>query len=317
MARPPRINLPFCLYHIMCRGNLHEAVFLINADRHRFLKCLEKYSKIFDFRIHAWCLMDTHVHLLAESTRPNLSEFMRRLLLAYTVWFHRRHNTHGHIFSGRFKSIVVDKASYLLSVSRYIHLNPVEAGFIKRAEDYPWSSMRFYLKPHKAPDFLYTKEVLLWFDGKAKEYAKFVHEGLNEETKPQVLAQAFIGSKAFVNRIKKRQARLKGKEFLELAEHLKQGELIIQKVCKQFALKPEDLKTKGRRDRKLLKCLMLSVYLLRENTEWTFRQIGEYCKVSTVYAQALYRKASRQENIQEEISQINGKIEETFYFIKI
>jgi REP element-mobilizing transposase RayT len=105
--------------------------------------------------------MDTHLHLLLESRKSNLSEFMRRLLTAYTVWFNKRHQIHGHLFAGRFKSLVVERGEYLVSVSRYIHRNPVEAGLVDNAEDYPWSSMRIYAGKASSK-IIYAKEILYW-----------------------------------------------------------------------------------------------------------------------------------------------------------
>jgi len=103
MSRPKRINLSGCVYHIICRANRDDVVFEGTNDKERFLEYLGYYAEQFDIRIHVYCLMDTHFHLLIESRKPNLSELMRRLLTAYTVWFHRIHRTHGHLFAGHFK----------------------------------------------------------------------------------------------------------------------------------------------------------------------------------------------------------------------
>ena len=130
--------------------------------RECFLEYLTGYLEQFEMRIYAYCLMHTHFHLLIESRKSNLSEYMRRLLTAYTVWFNRRHQTRGHLFAGRFKSIVVERGDYLVAVSRYIHRNPVDASLVKNAEDYPWSSMRVYAGKRE-PGFVYTREILSWF----------------------------------------------------------------------------------------------------------------------------------------------------------
>ena len=208
MTRPSRINLPSCLFHIMCRGNLQDPIFLSDGDRRRFLFYLGKYCDLFDFRVHTYCLMKTHIHLLAESTEDNLSEFMRRLLTAYTVWFHKRHQSHGHLFSGRFKSLVVERGDYMLALWRYIHLNPVDAGIARFPEDYPWSSMRAFLDRDKAPPFLFMDEILGWFDGDPTKYAEFVREGLSEDTKPEIMQQRYVGSKPFARRIAARMDAL-------------------------------------------------------------------------------------------------------------
>ena len=93
MSRPKRINLPGCVYHVICRGNRYDVIFEDDEDRECFLEYLTDYLEQFEMRIHAFFLMHTHFHLLIESRKSNLSEYMRRLLTAYTVWFNRRHQT--------------------------------------------------------------------------------------------------------------------------------------------------------------------------------------------------------------------------------
>lgn len=231
---------------------MRDSLFLNDGDRRHFLACLEKYSDLFDFRVHAYCLMDSHVHLLVESSQPNLSQFMHRLLTAYTVWFHRRHETHGHLFSGRFKSLVVDKSAHLLALSRYIHLNPVEAGMARKAEEYPWSSMVYYLNPRKAPEFLFTREILDWFGDSPEQYRIFVLEGLNEDVKPMILSQRFVGGKSFAKRIAARYTQLHSKTLLLPGDRagmekerikiqgLKFVEQMQETVCRKFAITQQE-----------------------------------------------------------------------------
>ena len=198
MARPKRIDLAHCLYHVFSRTNSGDVCFPDHSDHRKFLFYLAKYIDIFSFRVHAWCLMPTHFHLLMESTnRPALSELMRRLLTAYTIYFNRRHQRHGHLFQGRFKSFVVDKSDYLLALSRYIHNNPPDP------ETFAGSSLPYYLKGGEPP-FLYTREILSWFDEDRTKYARFVREGLDEKNKPQILRQRYIAGKAFIRRISQR-----------------------------------------------------------------------------------------------------------------
>jgi len=302
MTRQTRINLPSCLYHILCRSNSGNPVFLTDADRRHFLKSLEKYSELFEFKIHAFCLMDTHVHLLTESSAANLSEFMRRLILSYTVWFHRRHKTHGHLFSGRFKSLVVDKGAYLLALSRYIHLNPVESGIAQKAEDYPWSSLRFYAAPHKAPHFLHTRETLLWFGGSPEEYLNYIREGLNEDTKPNILKQRYVGEESFARRINAMQEAKMGMDPTTTDKEKREyayAESRLRMICQKLGCEPEYFKTKRKKDKKYLGALMLLVYLLRENTEWNYRKIGEFSGISTIYAQKLYGNAGREKDMKD------------------
>ena len=320
MARPIRIDLPFCLYHVMIRGNVGSLIFLDNKDRKKFIFYLGKYAEIFSFRVHAYCLMDTHIHLLVESTKQSLSEFMHRLLTAYTVWFHRRHGTWGHLFAGRFKSLVVDKGSYLAAVSRYIHRNPVDADLVKSAKDYPWSSMRGYLRSEVALPFLYTREILGWFQGDVKEYDKFVREGMDEEVKPRILAQRFIGGEDFTKRM---QARLKtaGKfaaipppERIRIKkddyknEGFQKADELLRSVCQFLGCKIEELKHKERRFGIAKTGLMMMVSLLRERTTLSFRQIGEYFGFSGEHAQYIHRITKQDKRVLRELFNIEKQV---------
>src|SRR5882724_8554912 len=125
MARPLRILYPNAFYHVTCRGNDRRVIFRDDDDRTRFLERLRSAREIFSVRVHAYVLMSNHFHLIVETPKANLSEFMRQFNISYTGYYNRRHHRIGHLYQGRFKAIVVDKDSYLLELSRYVHLNPI------------------------------------------------------------------------------------------------------------------------------------------------------------------------------------------------
>ena len=302
MSRPKRINLPDCVYHIVCRGNRNEVVFGDNKDKEKFLEYLAQYIKPFEMRIHAYCLMDTHLHILLESRKPNLSEFMRRLLTAYTVWFNVRHQTHGHLFAGRFKSLVVERGDYLVSVSRYIHRNPVEAGVAKNAEDYPWSSMRIYAG--KAPSkLIHTKEILHWFGNRRKKYIKFVREGLDSEIKSLILSQRFMGSEDFARRMNIRLKRKNQPGSMTKSERrawqeekvwregLKTAEERMKKIRSRLKCTRDRFMKQRRKNKKFHQEMIQFIVDIRKETEWTFRHIGRYLKLSARHVQKLYLDA--------------------------
>jgi len=128
MARPLRIEYEGGLYHVTARGNAGADIYLEDSDRERFLEILGNSVERFRWICHAYCLMDSHYHLLVETPEPNLSRGMQYLNGVYTQWFNRQRRRYGHLFQGRFKSVVVEKESYLLELARYIVLNPVRAG---------------------------------------------------------------------------------------------------------------------------------------------------------------------------------------------
>jgi REP element-mobilizing transposase RayT len=128
MARPFRIEYSGAFYHISSRSNERKAVFKSERDREKFLlyfgSATERYSAI----IHAYCLMDNHYHLLMETSAGNLSQIMHHINGACTTYFNAKRVRSGHLFQGRYKAILTEADEYAKELSRYIHLNPVQAG---------------------------------------------------------------------------------------------------------------------------------------------------------------------------------------------
>ena len=161
-----RIEYPGAIYHVLSRGDRREAVFLDDGDCHDFLKTLAEACQKTGFQIHAFCLMKNHFHLVVETPAGNLVAGMRWLLSTYSNRFNRRHQLCGHVFSGRYKALVVEGASsgYLRTVCDYTHLNPVRARLLPPASrllEYPWSSFGLYLTDRKhRPPWLRTDRLL-------------------------------------------------------------------------------------------------------------------------------------------------------------
>jgi putative transposase len=133
-------------YHLFNRGNDHAILFREAENYRYFLRLMDKYLTSDKVEVVAYCLMPDHYHLLVCPLVDNiLSKIMQPLLLAYTNAFNKRYERMGALFQGRFKANYVDKNEYLLQVSRYIHLNPVRSGLVKKAEDWEFSSYRDYL----------------------------------------------------------------------------------------------------------------------------------------------------------------------------
>ena len=128
MARKLRVEYKGAIYHVTCRmlGNARSKLFIDAADRMRFLDSLAERVKQYNIRLYMYVLMNNHFHLVFETPEGNCSKFMHSLSTSYTVYYNLRHNRHGHLFDGRYKSKLVDGDEYLLSLSRYVHLNPVK-----------------------------------------------------------------------------------------------------------------------------------------------------------------------------------------------
>jgi putative transposase len=151
MARKPRIQYPGAIYHLMNRGDRREPIFKDDKDRQRFLETLGQACGKTGWQVHAYCLMLNHFHLVVETPKANLVTGMKWFLGTYTSRFNRRHKVFGHLFSGRYKSLIVEGSGngYLRTVCDYVHLNPVRAGLLRSGQglaDYRWSSYPEYLK---------------------------------------------------------------------------------------------------------------------------------------------------------------------------
>ena len=129
MPRKLRVEYPGAIYHVMNRGDRREPIFRDDADRKLFLATLGECCGKTDWQVHAWCLMLNHFHLVVETPKANLVAGMKWFLGTYTARFNRRHKLFGHLFSGRYKALVVDGSGngYLKTVCDYVHLNPARA----------------------------------------------------------------------------------------------------------------------------------------------------------------------------------------------
>jgi REP element-mobilizing transposase RayT len=216
MARPLRLEFPGALYHVTSRGNARLPIFEDDQDRQRFLTILGETVKRFNWLCHAYCLMVNHYHLVVETVEGNLSQGMRHINGVYTQDFNRRHNRVGHVFQGRFKSILVERDNYLLELCRYVVLNPARANMVEQPEQYPWSSYRATAGFEIPPPFLTLEWILGQFGQKRVEaqsaYRRFVLVGTKRSSPWEELkAQCILGSRKFIEKIK---PALKNKSML-------------------------------------------------------------------------------------------------------
>jgi REP element-mobilizing transposase RayT len=206
MARPLRIEFPGAVYHITSRGNARQAIFTDDEDRGGFLDVLSMVVERFKWLCHAYCLMENHYHLLIETPNANLSKGMRELNGVYTQGFNQRYRRVGHLFQGRYKAIIVEKNNHLLSLCRYVVLNPVRVGLIKKPEQWRWSNYKATIGLAKRPSFLTIDWVLSQFGGRKRvameKYRRFVMEGIDKESPWETLkGQIFWGTDEFIKQL--------------------------------------------------------------------------------------------------------------------
>lgn len=144
MSKFGRVLLEGVYYHIINRGNQKQRVFLEDNDFEKYLELLKRYKRKYKFKMYAWCLMPNHVHLILEVNKPTeLAKIMQGLNIAYARWFNKKYGKVGHLWQGRYKSMVIQKDKYVFDCISYVEINPVRANLIQSPLDYAWSSFKF------------------------------------------------------------------------------------------------------------------------------------------------------------------------------
>ena len=208
MARKPRLHYQGALYHTMIRGNAKQDIFFNDGDRLRFCLFLQEAIEKYHCQIHAFCLMHNHAHLIIQVSNIPLSCIMQNISFRYARWINTRTKRVGHLFQGRFKAILVDTDSYLTTLIRYIHLNPVRANLIPNIHATWWSSHRDYLGDTIYP-WLTTEFVLSHFSSSKKEamkiYKNLMCAEITEQDKIKlktgIFDQQILGDKTFATKV--------------------------------------------------------------------------------------------------------------------
>ncbi|WP_453993335.1 REP-associated tyrosine transposase [Bacillus nitroreducens] len=233
MPRMARVISKTGVYHVMWRGANRQEIFHDDEDRRLFLDILKKYKFKLNMRFYAWCLMSNHVHLLVKEGDESISTTMQRMGVSYAGYYNGKYRTTGHLFQDRFRSEVVEKRSYLLTVVRYIHQNPVKAGMVNRPDEWKWSSCGGYYGQGIYPKGLLDDQFLLKMFEPDLKLAQKQFRDFNETPNNDEC----LGVTEADVRLTDEEARLKIKELLGNLEipHVKslpkeQRKLILQKV---------------------------------------------------------------------------------------
>jgi hypothetical protein len=225
-------------------------------------------------------LMDNHYHLVFETAKPNLLKVMHGINSSYTLYFNRKYGRVGHLFQGRYKGILVDKDSYLLELSRYVHRNPLRAGMVKRAEDYYWSSYPSYIWKKKRQAWMDYALILSQFSTREgdsqKRYKAFVDKVEKTEMNPlnAVFGQTILGGEDFLKKVKQILRNKKvGKEVVNrkrFSERPK-GEMILSAVAKKLNMDEREIRETKKRGH-IGKDL--TVYLMKKYSDMTNGEIA-------------------------------------------
>lgn len=250
MARALRIKYKDALYHITSRGNERRNIFENDYDREFFIQILKDSLNIYNVILYSYVLMPNHFHFLLETPLVNLSEFMRQFNITYTSYYNRRYNRVGHLYQGRYKSILVQKESYLNILSRYIHLNPVRVEKMKDTSisekekylrQFKWSSLKGYLNKDNIESFVDYKTVLAEYDGgdnqKGRDiYWQTLQSDLSTkfEIKKKIIGDSILGNDSFIKKVKEEHLKKNEKEIPSLRKISSycSEDKVIEIVCK-------------------------------------------------------------------------------------
>ena len=316
MSRPWRIEYAGAMYHVMSRGNEGRHIFLDDNDRERFIFLLKEMIDRFQIEIHAWVLMTNHYHLLLQTKQANLSKSMQWFGITYTRYFNIRHKRRGHLFQGRFKSLLVENDRYMQQLSCYIHRNPLRSGIIKRLADYRWSSYLRYAYGDDKHDWIVTEMILSQFSTKDKHkaYREVVQEYSHEKNlhKEDIRFGLVFGSKAFASSIKAKfkpdtpepeiPTQKRSRQEFELESLLHKAEKMLGCDLKNYQA-ARRIRSKDILKRDALLLLLWSTGVL------TNQEIGDILGIS-------YSAVSRRVGVAQEGLKTNGEFQRLFDQIK-
>jgi REP element-mobilizing transposase RayT len=280
----------------MSRGNRRAKIFLDDVDRHDFIKTLAEACQKTGWQVHAYCLMPNHYHLVVETPEPNLVAGMAWLQSTYTIRLNHRHKLSGHVFSGRYKSQLVEGSGngYLRTACGYVHLNPVRAGMLKAGErllSYPWSSFGAYLAaPEHRPGWVRVDRLLgehgIQKDTAAgrQQFEVWMERRRSEESDPTILAMMQRGwclggedfKRGLLGRMEGRLGQHHCGELHRQAAEAK-AERIIKEEMRRRGWKELDLKERRRNDPDKLEMAAR----LRRETTLTIRDISARVHLGT------------------------------------
>lgn len=280
MPRAPRLHVPGALYHVTLRGNHRQNIFFCPADRQLMSELFAEVTERFGARLHAYCYMTNHIHVLIQVSDAPLGRIILRVAGRYARVTQAKLHTTGHLFEKRYYPVLVDADEYLMELLRYVHLNPVRARMVRNADEYPWSSHHVYLG-NRDESWVTTDFALSMFHrerGPAIEaYRRFVSAATGKEaTSPLSECNAndrrILGSDDFAGRVLGESWRPRSRKTLDE---------LVSEACIQFCTTRKDLESSSRRSS------------LVKARAWIAQQAigGRICSIAAV-ARALNRDES-------------------------
>lgn len=307
MARKKRYSIPGGFYHVMLRGNGGQNIFFDDFDRCKLCLLLQEGIERFKHRIHSFCFMSNHIHLLIELGNESLSKIVQNFAFRYSFHINKKFQKEGHLFQGRYKSILLQKDWYFLKLLRYIHLNPVRAGIVKKPAEYLWSSYTTFLGDGKYP-WITTNYALKAFGDTLEEarylYRNYMHEiefpeDLDEIRKGFTDGQ-ILGDDDFYEQVRQICDIKREQTSLSIG-------IILDGICKFFGVSLEELQSQ-QRTRRISRSRGAVAYLIsREETGITLsevatifnRDVSSICSLAKRFEQCMHNDQELMKQIEE------------------
>ena len=309
MARRDRIHLPTATYHIIHRGNGGQQIFFSDEDRNRMCILLQDGVERFDHRIHSFCFMTNHIHLAIQVANDSISRIIQNVAFRYASYINKKQKKVGHLFQGRFKSILVVGDLYLRELVRYIHLNPVRAGIVKHPEEYLWSSHRAYIQDDKF-SWLTCNYVLGKFDGTVNEaisnYNRYILEGIGEQSNLNFESgsrNGVLGNEESIDELFDK-IDVQYKQEIELSD-------LMAKICKRYGISENALCRIGK-NRLASHARAVLALLVRESENLSFEDLAHFLNRDSSGLSKLARriedKCLKSKTVEAEINDLRSKI---------
>lgn len=311
MSRPLRIEFPGAYYSIIQKSNGSEKIFKENEDAEIFFEYLRNTIIRYDIRLHGFLIFPDAYLLLMETVDANLSRAMHYLNTAFTMKYNARHKREGHLFRGRYQSIIIQPGDFLCYISRKSHLEPVERGLAAHPEEYALSSYRYYVYPEIKFQGLTVDAILNYFDkdrvAASAMYKRFVESAIGKKDimyEKNLHGGIILGSQDFVEWMKK--SFMQGKD---------ESEIPVIKKFQTPGPDPHRIKETVEQeisDRRLAR--KIGMYLIRKYSQHKLKDIAKmYGKTSDAGVSQLFYRTERE--IQEN-SSLNDNVQKAEKLLK-
>jgi putative transposase len=300
MARKKRFYRIDSCHHVMLRGNGGQDLFLDIADRVRFCLLLQAASEKYTFRVHAFCFMKNHVHLMLEPLERPLQDGVHSFSFRYAQYFNAKYGKRGYLYQGRFRSICVQDGTYFKRLIRYIHLNPVHAGLVQKPENYQWSSYRAFLG-HDHYVWLCKERVLSNFGPTYKESLDymtwFIYQQIDIEAEAAEIKNAFhIG--IFEEKDPSEQIeRPQSSPFKDLLTTCMLDKA-VDFVCSHYNLSSSDLSSSSRKSQ-LVEARACLALIVQKSKNLNFSELGRLLARDPSSISRLASKANSREDLRQ------------------